>query len=1173
MRFSALLTCIGALLLLVSSAVAQETTGGLQGTVKDQSGAVVPGAKVVVTANSLVGAKTVETDGSGYYRFANLPPDSYTISVTAKGFSTAKREVALEVGRLPNVDFTLEIGRPETVVEVSSAALQIDVTTNVTATNVTQAVIEAIPHGRSFQSVIQFAPSARNEPLMGNTTLGGYPGNGSGGSSPGSTANGGDHGFSVAGGSDSENSYLVEGQETANLIGGYSRTSVPFDFIDEVEIKNSGIQAEHGGALGGVVNVVMRKGTNNYHGSVFSYFENDAMDSRASTFTRYDPNSAQAVAGPGGGTFLTDPNFQQYVPKKDKTSDIFPGFTFGGPIWRDHIFGFVAFNPEFNQLERKVIYPGNSTVVPGGGPIAFSQNTQTYYTNGRIDAAVTKKLRLYASWLYQLQKQSGENLPFQDSANGLFNISSAVAPSGFTHALGYTSPNSTTNVGADFTLTPRLILTARYGYYFENYHDFGFPQTGALTNFAANGLGATDNLGNPLPPDYQKPGGFFNVATSPNFTTHNADKASQVDVDLAWFKSGWKGTHNFKFGYQLNHLSNAINQHYNVPRVDFFVGSGSAYTAQGAVGTANCAPFVALYGQCAGRFGYISVFDFGSSGNVASNNNSFFFQDSWSIARGVTINAGLRIEKEGLPAENQPTGGISTPINFGWGGKIAPRIGAAWDPFRNGKMKIFGGYGQFYDQMKLNLAISSFGGQFWQQCYYALDNPNIASIVPVFGANGRYCVGPNSASQANFGGTTPGGLTFLENQNFRTFPTTCSTCTNTEEGVAPGLKPYKQHEFTLGVDYQLTPTLAFEARYDRRRLDHVIEDSSIFNPAIGETFVIVNPGQGTNKTFSGFYNFLAGLKPGDPKAATCTPTSTPSCPNIIPAQRNYDGVEFRLTKASSKHWSGMFSYTYSRLYGNYTGLTSSDQADGGGGRNAPNNGRAFDEPFFSWDANGKSSSGLLPTDRPNTFKGYAYYELGWMRHFTTQFGIFQVMYQGSPITSYLDAGFAFPGGFNVPNAGGGFPVDVVGRGKFVDVSQDPATGAITVGSPFTKRTPWYNQTDFNFTQSYKVSESKTLGFSATISNLLNERSVTALQENITSGFNANFITPGGHTLFDGASFYSAAFNPYNFAAELNSSPSNTVQATPGPVTVTSGYGQPNRYQGGRSIRLGVRFTF
>jgi len=128
------------------------------------------------------------------------------------------------------------------------------------------------------------------------------------------------------------------------------------------------------------------------------------------------------------------------------------------------------------------------------------------------------------------------------------------------------------------------------------------------------------------------------------------------------------------------------------------------------------------------------------------------------------------------------------------------------------------------------------------------------------------------------------------------------------------------------VDYQLQTNLAFEARWDRRRLDHVIEDSAIFNPALGETFVIVNPGQGVNATFNGFYNFLYGVNPSC--SAGCPPQT------VIPAARSYDGIELRLTKAVSQHWMGMFSYTYSNLRGNYTGLTSSDVADGGGGRNA-----------------------------------------------------------------------------------------------------------------------------------------------------------------------------------------------------------------------------------------------
>src|SRR5215469_6736179 len=178
------------------------------------------------------------------------------------------------------------------------------------------------------------------------------------------------------------------------------------------------------------------------------------------------------------------------------------------------------------------------------------------------------------------------------------------------------------------------------------------------------------------------------------------------------------------------------------------------------------------------------------------------------------------------------------------------------------------------------------GDQFWQNCYYALSTSNVASIAPVINSAGRYCggVGTNSATQANWGGPTPAGLTFLENQNNRAFPTTCPTCSATEEGVAPGLNPYKQHEFTVGFDYQLFPSVAFEARYDRRRLDHVIEDSSIFNPLIGETFVIVNPGQGVNSTYNGFYNFISGLNPGQPGASPCA-----SCPPTIPAQRNYDG--------------------------------------------------------------------------------------------------------------------------------------------------------------------------------------------------------------------------------------------------------------------------------------------
>jgi hypothetical protein len=1149
---------------------AQETTAGLQGTVKDHSGAVVPHAHISVTSPTLVGTKETETDASGYYRLANLPPGTYALTVKVPGFETLLREgLNLEVGHLPTVDFSLEVGTVSTVVEVTSAAPLIDTTTNTTLTNIPEDVIKNVPRGRSFQSVIEFAPSARNEPLAGNTVQS----NGTGGSSPGSTTNGSDHGFSVAGGADSENSYLVEGQETANIIGGYSHTNVPFDFIQEVQLKTSGVEAEHGGSLGGVVNVIMNKGSNKWHGSIFAQFENDSLDGSPTANSRYDPGATNTTTSWGA----IDPTYQNYQPIRPHTSDTQPGFTFGGPIWKDRIFGTVGFDPEFNNYERKIAY--------ATGTLPYSQNTQTYYTYARLDVAATQRIRVFGSWLYQQQRQSGENLPTPDSVQSYVNPSTgcfgAATTAGkpcsgdpipffvYGHNLGFSAPNSTTNAGVDWTISNSLVSTSRFGYYFENYHDFGYPTTGTILNFASNGVGNTEADGKTqLPSNLQELTGFVNLPNSQNYTLHNANKAVQLDEDIAWYKSGWAGTHNFKFGYQLNRLSNDIDQHYNTPYVQVWPGAGTPYFPQGPVGQQNCAtPGLTVTSttidpttglpvptSCEGTYGTVDVYDYGSLGKATSYNHALFAQDSWQIGHGFTINAGIRVEKENLPAENQPAGNVATPINFSWSDKIAPRIGVAWDPAGNGKFKIFGSYGVFYDQMKLNLAISSFGGQYWQECWYALQTSDLSVINPAFNSGGRFCSGPNSASEANFaGGTTPAGLVFLENLNERAFPTTCPTCSATEEGVAPGLKPYEQHESVYGFDYQIARNLAVEARWDRRRLDHVIEDSAIFNPDVGETFVIVNPGQGVNKTFSSFYNFLYPTAPLDCSTTACPPNQT------IPAARSYDGIEIRLTKATSNHWMGMFSYTYSYFRGNYTGLTSTDVADGGGGRNAPNNSRSFDEPYFSWNSMGGSSSGLLPTDRPNGFKGYAYYDLPWFRKFTTDFGIFQTAYSGTPLTSYTDVGLW--------SAPGAFPQDVVNRGKWIDVGQDNSTGVISISQPYTKRTPWYTQTDFNIQQGYKVTESKNLSFTATFTNLLNQHSVVSDGQQIDSSYAANYLTPGGNALTNGPAFYSAAMRPYNLQQNLNNSASGD------PVTTNSQYGKPYLYQLSRNIRLAVKFTF
>src|SRR5580700_1573234 len=321
---------LAASVLLLTSAVlfAQETTGGLQGTVKDTSGAVVGHAHVVVKSSALAGDKELESEANGYYRFANLPPGVYNIEVSAKGFKTAKREgLTLEVGHLPTVDIVLEVGTAGEVVEVTGQAPAIDVTTNTNQTNITQETLDDVPHGYSFQSVIQYAPMARNEPLAGGMAGAGPGGNG--GSLPGSSGNGFSAGFSVGGAGDSENTYLVEGQDTENISGGASQANVPFQFIQEVQVKTSGIEAEHGGALGGVVNVVMKKGSNAYHGSFFGTYEADALDGSPGENLRYNPTPS------GPSDFIPDLDSQFYQPKKDHYRIGQPGFTVGGPIVKD----------------------------------------------------------------------------------------------------------------------------------------------------------------------------------------------------------------------------------------------------------------------------------------------------------------------------------------------------------------------------------------------------------------------------------------------------------------------------------------------------------------------------------------------------------------------------------------------------------------------------------------------------------------------------------------------------------------------------------------------------------------------------------------------------------------------------------------------------------------------
>src|SRR6185369_7018270 len=157
-------------------AFAQETTAGVQGTVKDGTGGAVPNATVEVASPALIGSRKVTTDESGAFKITALPPGVYVLTAGATGFRTFKLgDIELTTGRLPSIDVKLEVGAMTETVEVTGTATMVDTTQSKVAVTVTHDVLDNLPKGRSFQSLIPFAPGARGEPLQigGRNAVGG----------------------------------------------------------------------------------------------------------------------------------------------------------------------------------------------------------------------------------------------------------------------------------------------------------------------------------------------------------------------------------------------------------------------------------------------------------------------------------------------------------------------------------------------------------------------------------------------------------------------------------------------------------------------------------------------------------------------------------------------------------------------------------------------------------------------------------------------------------------------------------------------------------------------------------------------------------------------------------------------------------------------------------------
>ncbi len=238
------------LLVVVGFAFSQITTGNLKGTVTDTAGTPLPGVSVVVTGPSLIGQRVVVTDANGNFLVPSIPPGTYTVTATLAGFKkTTKSGVVVYLEKTTSIKVTLEQGEISETLEVTAKAPAVDITDTKVSMNVKKSFFDALPKGRNFQAMVLMAPSVEQ----------------------------GHFGISVGGATGLENQYIIDGINTTDVDLGRVGTNIVYEYIDEVEVKTAGYEAEFSGALGGVVNIITKSGGNEFHGDLLFNYRSDKL--------------------------------------------------------------------------------------------------------------------------------------------------------------------------------------------------------------------------------------------------------------------------------------------------------------------------------------------------------------------------------------------------------------------------------------------------------------------------------------------------------------------------------------------------------------------------------------------------------------------------------------------------------------------------------------------------------------------------------------------------------------------------------------------------------------------------------------------------------------------------------------------------------------------------------
>ncbi len=850
------------------------------------------------------------------------------------------------------------------------------------------------------------------------------------------------------GASGAENSFTVDGVVTNSLVNGRSRQDTVFEYLQEVQVKTAGIEAEYGGALGGVISAVTKSGGNTFRGEAHYYYDGNGLAAGPVKRLVLDP-ATEATA-----SFVQD-------DKQVNDRNEFGG-SLGGPILKDRLFFFGSVSP---RLIRRTNNYAFSTGTELG---SIDQKREDYQGFGKLTYS-TGTFQANASLLMTPTRSRGTTLAYNGVAPQY--VSSSLAANEPNLTRGWKQDQTSTAGNVDWFFSARSSVSVRGGYFSDNYVDTGIPQTTSVTWNNANAV----NLST-LPASLRLPQGSFNTPRA-QITSFDKTRRGFMNADYN-LSINAAGEHLLKAGFGFQKVQNDVDLSYPGGYVLLNWDTALANTATVAGGR--------------GTYGYYEVNDRGTRGEAGSTIYSLFIQDKWTVGDKLTLNLGIRTEDEKVPTFRPEVREYA--INFGFKDKLAPRLGATYDVRGDGSWKLFGAWGRYFDWTKYELPRGSFGGDIWYVYYRSLDTTDVLNL-----------------NLSNMPGTDLWQPGVPNSRRDRRAPSI--------ENVDPDLRPMSQDQFNVGTEYQLTPSSVVGVHYIHNSLRETIEDlGAIVNG--DEVYVIGNPGRG-----------ISAISPVSGR--------TPAFAMPKP-KRQYDALELTFNRRFSSNWFAGGSYTYSRLYGNYAGLASSDeittpttgtssgqaqQQTGDVARQGGNANRSWDLDEIMWDSRGNLGvEGRLATDRPHVVKLYGSYALP----FGTQVGGFFYGGSGTPISTYVVTSNQIP-------------VFVNGRGDM-------------------GRTPFLTRTDLLVSHEFPLLQSRRVRLELNVINLFNQQTATHL---------FNYLNKGA-----GLARGDAAINltqtdlsqGYDYNALIMASPSGQASYDPR-------YGMADLFQTGTQGQFSVKFIF